>query len=286
MVLVISSYPSCRFYAAIPRRPSPDAASHIVVQHVPPLALIVTQSPTLARDIRTREYPNMRSRTLRTLEKKRDRVARLVHQQEKLRGNNTAATALPACLDDIDGPRTFAASFSEFMRLVDRSIGDGDYFFDSTATGAVLYLVDRIRLFSSDSLKSSKGGHALADEVTYTRFQQEFWPKYLAGGAAGMLHSGYTVYREILVIKAGRTRTESREGPRFVPLTREEYVGGRVSLEASDKLGCDDREKVGGRIFRCGFFAGWSRGTGCSRSFVRIVTDARRGHGGCCSFPW
>ena len=93
------------------------------------------------------------------------------------------------------------------------------------------------------ALKSER--RVFEKEVTYALFQREYWTRGgLSGAAVGLFFSEYTVYREILVIKAGRTRDDRADNPRFEPLSREEYVGGMVSLESATVLGVGDREKI------------------------------------------
>ncbi|CAD7927597.1 unnamed protein product, partial [Amoebophrya sp. A120] len=105
----------------------------------------------------------MRERVLRAL-KKRDKETPIAEKVEH--SISVAAGALPQCLDDVEGVGTFPVSFVEFLRVFDRSIGDGDYFFEdqvdvqtgtgrekeessSTTGGSILYLMDRLQIGKS-----------------------------------------------------------------------------------------------------------------------------------------
>ena len=244
------------------------ALAHEVKYHVgdnghgaPPLTLIVTQSPTLARDIRTQEYPKMRRRImLRFRENGEKRVARKLQQSM-----DNSSSLLPQCLDDVEGVGSFAASFSEFLRVVDRSIGDGEYFFDTSDFdgsdgGGVYYLMDRLAL-TNNAPAARKNAAAipgavaagnqarflLGREVTYARFKSEYWSRYLRASARGFTDD-YMVFREILVIKAGRTRQEGAKTElgkmRFDPLSRADYIGGKVSLESAKTLAEAERAQI------------------------------------------
>lgn len=160
--------------------------------------------------------------------------------QSEVSSSSVASLSLPRNLDQI-GPRaaTHAATFAQFMQILDASIGDAEYFFQqnrSLAGGQTvhLYLADRLQLAVAPPAPASRKRPvqpdsaqrrlSSEDEVTYEKFKNVLWPKYLK--PTTQYKSDYVAYREILIIKAGRRAASSTSGAvsLFQHLTRKEYV--------------------------------------------------------------
>ncbi len=112
----------------------------------PPISAIVTKSPLLTRRIAEREYPALMA----------DVVWLLKQQNPSITPSDIEGLQLtyevPSSIAAMDGhtPKSYGWSFEQFLKVFDRSIGDGEYIYALGEGGknscTVYTLADRIKI--------------------------------------------------------------------------------------------------------------------------------------------
>lgn len=164
----------------------------------PDLILFVTASPRLAASVRQHFFQKL--------------LPKVVDMSAPERLAAFGGVKNPTSLEEARG--VVFLTFSQFARMLDRAIRDGEYFFEN-ASDEALHVGDRLKIASKTTKEGEercltegglKKGRKPGEEVGFAEFAKEYWPKIsfqaVQGGKKLRLNA-HDAYREILTIKGG-----------------------------------------------------------------------------------
>lgn len=209
-----------------------------------PLAFLVTRSELLAKKIRE-ELPCI-GRAIR-----KNALRRFTQKPSELDDPVPAPIALPKYLYEYhQATGTHSMTYLEFLKILDASLGDGEYYFasadDGEWVGRTFFLADRAKIRPAkinDSQTAPASSNAVLPdqrEIDYERFCDEYWPT-LQRIHPTEFHFSFDIFKEILLVKAGRHDPALHGGS--VVLEEADYVE-RPPKESSARYDEKQRKKL------------------------------------------